>query len=87
MTTTAAPYFLHRFAFSINSSCPSFKLMELTTHFPCKIFNPPSMTLHFDESIITGTLQILGSVANSLKKCCISISESNIPSSILISII
>ena len=34
MTITAAPYFLHRLALCKKSSSPSFRLIELTIHFP-----------------------------------------------------
>ena len=52
---------------------------------PCTHFNPSSITFHFDESIIIGILAISGSEAIKLRKCFIALSESSIPSSILIS--
>src|SRR3546814_9198517 len=46
---------LHLRAWSRNGSSPSFMLIELTIGLPGTHFRPASMTLHFDESIITGT--------------------------------
>ena len=61
--------------------------MELIIGFPCIFFSPSSSTLHLEESTIIGTLDILGSADINLKNVSIAFSESNIPSSILTSII
>jgi hypothetical protein len=87
ITTTAAPYLRTRPAWRRNSSSPSFMLMELTTPLPCRHLSPASITLHFEESIITGTREMSGSEAARLRKVTIAFSESSIPSSMLTSII
>ena len=56
------------FACLIKTSSPSFKEIEFTIPFPCKHFKPSSIISHFDESIITGTLEISGSEAVKFKK-------------------
>ncbi|KFD79249.1 hypothetical protein DA89_3430 [Vibrio paracholerae] len=50
-------------------------------------FRPASITSHFEESTITGTLEISGSEAHRFKKRTMHASASNIPSSMLISMI
>ena len=54
--------------------------------FPCTHFNPASITDHFEESIMMGTLEISGSEAIKFKKVVIANSPSNMPSSIFTSI-
>ena len=54
ITTTPAPYRLMRAAFCRKSSSPSFRLMELTTGFPCTHFRPARITDHFELSTIDG---------------------------------
>ena len=68
-------------------SSPSFKEIEFTTHFPCTTFKPASMISHFELSIIIGTREISGSAAIKFRNLVMAYSPSNIPSSILISII
>ena len=53
---------------------------------PCTHFKPASITSHLEESTIIGTLEISGSEAIKFKKRDIAALESNMPSSILISI-
>ena len=55
ITTTPAPYCCTRRAFFRKSSSPSFRLMELTTGFPCTHFSPASSTDHFELSIMIGS--------------------------------
>ena len=82
----AAPYDRILRAFFRNSSSPSFRLMELTIHFPWTHFRPASITSHFEESIMTGTRDISGSDARKCRKVTISSFESSMASSMLISI-
>ena len=86
ITMTAAPKALTVRACSINTSSPSFREIEFTTHLPCTHFSPARITSHFDESIITGTRAISGSEARRFKNVVISDSASSRPSSILTSI-
>src|SRR3546814_731173 len=60
-------------------------LIELTIGLPGTHFRPASMTLHFDESIITGTRAMSGSAAISLRKVVIAHSASSSPSSMFTS--
>ena len=85
MTTTAAPYRRARRAWRRNSASPSLSETELTIGRPWIARRPASMTDHFDESIITGTLQMSGSVATSRRKRVIAASESSSPSSMFTS--
>ena len=85
ITTAAAPYCMTLRARSLKGVSPSFRLMELTMHLPCMQRRPLSITDHFEESIIKGTLEISGSDAIRLMKSLITFSESSIPSSTLIS--
>ncbi len=62
-------------------------LIELTTGLPCTHFSPASITSHFDESIITGTRAMSGSVASRFRKRVIAAFESSMASSMLTSII
>ena len=71
----------------MKASSPSFKEMEFTTHFPCTTFKPASMMSHFELSIIIGTREISGSAAIKFRNFTIAYSPSNIPSSILMSMI
>ena len=57
ITTRAAPNFLTMLAFAIKSSSPSFKLMELTIHFPWEHLRPASMTEKLLESIQRGSYE------------------------------
>ena len=61
--------------------------IEFTIDLPCAHFRPASITLHLLESIITGTLEISGSEAIRFRNFTIAASESNIASSILMSMI
>ena len=61
--------------------------MELTTLLPCTHFKPASITSHFDESIITGTREMSGSVAMMFKNFIIAALLSSIASSMLTSMI
>ncbi len=42
--------------------------IELTMLLPCTHFSPASMTLHLDESIITGTRAMSGSAGNQIQE-------------------
>ena len=70
----------------MNGSSPSFRLMELTTALPCTHFRPASITVHLEESIMTGTRAMSGSAAIRFRKRTIAASESSMPSSMLMSI-
>ena len=85
MTTTAAPYLRHSRAWSTNAASPSFMEMELTIGLPWRHLRPASMTSHLLESTITGTRQMSGSLATSLRKRSIAATPSIIPSSMLTS--
>ena len=67
-------------------SSPSFIEMELTIGLPWTHFRPASMTSHFEESTITGTRLMSGSLATSLRKRSIAATPSIMPSSMLTSI-
>ena len=77
ITTTAAPYRLTRRAFSRKSSSPSLRLIEFTTPLPCRHLRPASSTSHFDESTMTGTRAMSGSVAMRLRKVVIAFTPSS----------
>ncbi len=62
MQTTPAPKRLTIAAFARKSASPSFRLIELTTAFPCTHFNPARITDHFELSIMNGTRAMSGSV-------------------------
>ena len=70
----------------MNSSSPSFRLMELTTDFPCMHLRADSITLHLDESIMSGSFAISGSDITRLTNRTIAFSESSMASSMQISI-
>ena len=59
--------------------------MELTIPLPWTHLSPASMTSHFEESIMTGTRLISGSLATSRRKRSIAATPSIIPSSMLTS--
>jgi hypothetical protein len=59
--------------------------MELTMGLPCTHLSPASITSHLEESIITGTREISGSLAMSLRKRSIAATPSSMPSSMLTS--
>ncbi len=59
----------------------------MTIGLPCTHFSPASITSHFDESIITGTRAMSGSVAIRFRKRTIAAFESSIASSMLTSMI
>ena len=61
--------------------------MELTTPLPWMHFRPASITSHLDESIMIGTLEISGSAATRLRKRTMHSFDSNMPSSMLMSMI
>ena len=61
----------------MNASSPSFRLIELTIGLPCTHFRPASMTVHLDESIISGTREISGSAAIRFRKRTMAASESS----------
>ena len=71
----------------MNSSSPSLRDIEFAMPFPWIFCNPFSITLHLEESIIMGTLEISGSEATSLRNFSITSSELIKPSSIFTSII
>ena len=85
MTTTAAPYLRHSVASRRNFSSPSFIEIELTIGLPCTQRSPASMTSNFDESIMSGTRLMSGSLAISLTKRSIAATPSIMPSSMLMS--
>ena len=85
ITTTAAPYLRHSRACSMNFSSPSFIEIELTMGLPWRHFRPASMTSHLEESTITGTRQMSGSLATSLRNRSIAATPSIMPSSMLTS--
>src|SRR3954453_4794828 len=68
------------------SSSPSFRLIELTTPLPWMQRSPASSTVHFDESIMTGTLAMAGSVATRFRNRVIVASPSIRSASMLTSI-
>ena len=59
--------------------------IELTIGLPWTFFSPASMTSHFEESTITGTRLMSGSLATSLVNRSIAATPSIIPSSMLTS--
>jgi hypothetical protein len=59
--------------------------IELTTPLPCRHLSPASITLHLEESTITGIRAMSGSAMIRFKKRTIARSESIIPSSMLTS--
>ena len=63
ITTAVAPYRRTRRARRRNSASPSFREIEFTMPLPWRHLRPASSTLHFEESTITGTRAISGSVA------------------------
>ena len=85
ITTTAAPYLRHNRAAARNFSSPSFIEIELTIGLPWTHLMPVSMTSHLEESIISGTREMSGSLATSLTKRSIAAAPSIIPSSMLMS--
>ena len=85
ITTAAAPYLRHRRACSRKASSPSFIEMELTIGLPWMFFRPASMTSHLEESTITGTRLMSGSLAMSRVKRSIAATPSIMPSSMLTS--
>src|SRR4029079_9826228 len=60
-------------------------LIEFTIDLPCTHFNPASITLHFELSIMIGTREISGSAAIRFRNLCMAASELSMPSSILTS--
>src|SRR5690606_30133851 len=72
-------------ACSMNAASPSFIEIELTTPLPCRHLRPASITLHFDESTITGMRAMSGSDAIRVRKRVIAFAESIRPSSMLTS--
>ncbi|OPZ48801.1 MAG: hypothetical protein BWY91_03152 [bacterium ADurb.BinA028] len=83
----AAPYLRQSRACSTNASTPSFMEMELTIGLPWMVLRPASMTSHLDESTMTGTRQMSGSLATNLRKRSMAATPSIIPSSMLTSMI
>ena len=59
--------------------------MELTIVFPWTQRRPASITSHLEESIITGTREMSGSLAISLRNRSIAATPSSMPSSMLTS--
>ena len=55
----------------MNSASPSFIEIELTTALPCTHFRPASMIANLEESIITGTRAMSGSLAIRLRNVTI----------------
>ena len=87
ITTTAAPYLRHSCASRRNFSSPSLIEIEFTIGLPCTHRSPASMTSNFDESIISGTRLMSGSLAMSLTKRSMAATPSIMPSSMLMSMI
>ena len=85
ITTAAAPYLRHSRACARNGSSPSLSEMELTIGLPCTHLRPASITSHFEESTITGTRLMSGSLATSLRNRSIAATPSIMPSSMLTS--
>ena len=73
------------FTWRLNSASPSFSEMELTMPLPWMQRRPASMTLHLDESIITGTRAISGSPAIRFRKRTMAAWLSSMASSMLTS--
>ena len=73
------------FAFSMNASEPSLRLIELTMHLPWAFFSPAKMVSQCDESIIRAALATAGSLDIYLTKRSISLVLSSIASSMLMS--
>ena len=71
----------------MKAASPSFMLIELTIALPCTHFRPVSITVHLDESIMTGTRAMSGSAAIRFRKRRMAASESSMPSSMLTSMI
>ncbi len=61
----------------MNSSSPSFRLIEFTMPLPWRHFRPASSTSHFEESTITGTRAISGSVAIRLRNVVMAFTPSS----------
>ena len=87
ITTMAAPRDLIALAFSTKASGPSFRLMELTMHFPCAFLRPARIVSQCDESIIRAAFATAGSFEMYLTKRSISRVLSSIASSMLMSMI
>ncbi len=85
ITTAAAPYLRHRRAWATNASLPSLSEIEFTIGLPCTFLSPASITSNFEESTITGTRLMSGSLAMSLVKRSIAATPSIMPSSMLTS--
>ena len=85
MTTAAAPYRRHRVACSTNFSSPSFIEMELTIGLPWTHFRPASITSHLEESTMTGTRLMSGSLATSFRNRSMAATPSIMPSSMFTS--
>eukprot|EP00835_Amoeboradix_gromovi_P002492 NODE_142_length_17801_cov_0.377020.p10 type:complete len:104 gc:universal NODE_142_length_17801_cov_0.377020:15628-15939(+) len=85
MTTTAAPYFMIALALLIKSDSPSFKLILLTMHLPCKHLRPLKITSKLLESTIIGALDMSGSGIIKLQNFVIAPIPSIIPSSMFMS--
>jgi hypothetical protein len=65
MTTAAAPWRRRMRAWRSSSASPSFRLIELTTHLPCRHSSPASSTAKRLLSIMIGTRATSGSAATS----------------------
>jgi hypothetical protein len=72
-------------AFWRNLSSPSFSEIELTMPLPCRHFSPASMTSHFEESTMKGTLATSGSLASNCRKRVMAATPSIMPSSMQMS--
>ena len=71
----------------MNLASPSLSEIEFTMPLPCKQRRPASMTVHLDESTMIGTSAMSGSAAMRLRNLVIAPTPSNMPSSMLMSMI
>ncbi len=85
ITTAAAPYLRTSLACSRNLSSPSFMEIEFTIGLPWMQRSPASITSHLEESTITGTRLMSGSLAISLVNRSIASTPSIMPSSMFTS--
>src|SRR5215469_10892143 len=85
ITTAAAPYLRIVAACSRNLVSPSFSEIEFTMPLPCMPLSPASITSHFEESIMKGTLATSGSLDRYCRKRVIAVTPSIMPSSMQMS--
>ena len=85
MTINAAPKAFISRALDRNISSPSLSEIELTMHLPWAFFSPVTIVSQWDESIIIAALATSGSPAMWRRKVSISLAESSMASSMLMS--